>query len=75
MVKLASAQPGLAHTPITHQLDHRLASTLSLGVTPLALIVGLATYPHMSASPLDTQSLDELLREDLPKGFFTTRTP
>ena len=74
MVK-SDTQPGLPDTPISHQPHHRLASTLTLGVTLLALIESLATHPHMAASPLHTQPLDELLREDLTKGFFTTRTP
>jgi len=74
-VQLACTQPGLPYTPISHQPHHRLAAILTLGMTPLALIVRLATHTHMAASPLHTQPLDELLREDLPKGFFTTRTP
>ena len=75
MVQLSCAQSGLSHSPVTHQLYHRLASALPLGMAPLALIVRLATHPHMAASPLHTQPLGKLLCEDLPKGFFTTRTP
>lgn len=46
------------------RLHHRLGPALTLGVAPLALEVRLSAQP-----------LDEPLREDLPEGFLTTRTP
>jgi hypothetical protein len=75
MVQLARPQSGLAQPPLTHPLHHHLCTALSLQMSALALIEGLATQPHMAASPRHAQPLDEPLREDLPKGFFTTRTP
>lgn len=75
MVQLSRAQPGLANPPIAYQLHHRLRPALTLSVAPLALVVRLPAQPHMAASPHHAQPLDEPLREDLPKGFFTTRTP
>jgi hypothetical protein len=39
------------------------------------LVIRLSTHAEMAASPANAQVFDELLREDLPKGFFTTRTP
>ena len=75
MVQLARSQPRLAHPSITHQLHHSLGTALALGVALLTLVIRLAAVPHVAASPRHAQPLDEPLREDLPKGFFTTRTP
>lgn len=75
MVQLARSQPGLANAPIANQRHHRLGSALTLGVALLVLVVRLAAVPHIPASPHYAQPLDEPLREDLPEGFFTTRTP
>ncbi|MDQ0032672.1 hypothetical protein J2W30_000413 [Variovorax boronicumulans] len=41
----------------------------------LALVVRLTADAHVVAGPRHAQPLDEALREDLPEGFFTTRTP
>ena len=75
MVQFARPQSGLAQPPLTHPLHNDLGTALALDMSALALIEGLAAQPHMAASPRHAQPLDELLREDLPKGFFTTRTP
>ena len=40
-----------------------------------ALVVRLAADAHVLASPGHAQPFDKVLREDLPTGFFTTRTP
>ena len=75
VVQLACAHPGLAHTLVAHQLHHGLCLLGALCLAPAPLVVRLAAQPHVLASPLHAQSLDERLIEDLPKGFFTTRTP
>ena len=43
------------------------------GAAPL--VVRLSAHAHVPASPAHAQACDERLVEDLPKGFFTTRTP
>lgn len=40
-----------------------------------ALVIRLAAVAHMTASPCHAQPLDELLREDLPKGSFCDTHP
>lgn len=75
MVLLARSQARLANAMIAYQHQHRLGSALALGVALLILVVRLAALPHITASPRHAQPLDEPLREDLPEGFFTTRTP
>ncbi len=75
MVKLARAQSGLANSLLAHQLHHRLGLARTLVVPLQALVIRLPAQPHVVASPDDVQPSDEALRKDLPKGFFTTRTP
>lgn len=75
MVQLARAQARLANPSITDQLDHRLSPLHALSVTLLVLVLRLTAVPHVAASPCHAQPLDESLRKDLPKGFFTTQTP
>jgi hypothetical protein len=41
----------------------------------LPLVIRLAAHPNVLTSPGHAQPFDEALCEDLPKGFFTTRTP
>jgi len=48
---------------------------LALGASLLALVERLATDAHELASHHHAQPFDEVLRDDLPEGFFTTRTP
>ena len=73
MTKLRYA--GLTHALLAHQLNYRLRIRLAISLAPPALVVRLAAVAHVLASPLHAQHRDEVLREDLPKGFFTTRTP
>jgi len=75
VVQLACAQPRLAQAHRTHKLDHRVRTRTALLLMLQLLVVGLAADAPMAASPRHAQPRDELLREDLPKGFFTTRTP
>jgi len=75
VVQLARTQAGLAQANTAHKLDHGVGTrTVLLLMLPL-LVIGLAADAPMAASPRYAQPRDELLREDLPKGFFTTRTP
>jgi hypothetical protein len=39
------------------------------------LVVRLSTNAEMSASPCHAYALEAPLREGLPEGFFTMRTP
>lgn len=75
MVQLARAQPGLAQAHRANELDHRVRTGTALLLVLKLLVVRLAADAPMAASPRYAQPREELLREDLPKGFFTTRTP
>jgi hypothetical protein len=75
MVQLARAQPRLAQTHRAHEFNHRVSTHMALLLVLQLLVVGLAADAPMAASPRHAQPRDELLREDLPEGFFTTRTP
>ena len=75
MVQLARAQPWLAQAHGTHKLDHCVRTGTALLLVLQLLVVSLAADAPMAASPQHAQPRDELLREDLPEGFFTTRTP
>ena len=41
----------------------------------LPLVVGLAAVAKVLASPLNAQALGLGVLQDLPEGFFRTRTP
>jgi hypothetical protein len=75
VVQLARADAWLTHALLAHQLHHRLRIREVIGLSAPALVVRLTAVAHMLASPLHAQPCDEFLRENLPKGFFTTRTP
>ena len=75
MVQLARAYAWLAHALLAYQLHHRLRIRQAIGLAAPTLVVRLTAVAHMLASPLHAQPCDEVLREDLPKGFFTMRTP
>ena len=60
---------------LVDQLHHHLGALAARGISLLPLVERLAAHAHMAASTANAQAFDELLREDLPKGFFTTRTP
>ena len=72
---LPALQDWLTHALLAHQLHHRLRIREVIGLSAPALVVRLTAVAHMLASPLHAQPCDEFLRENLPKGFFTTRTP
>lgn len=74
-MQLARAHARLSQPPLTHQIHDRLRFRLQRCLTAARLVVSLTAYAHVSASPADAQPLDEVLLEDLPEGFFTTRTP
>jgi hypothetical protein len=56
-------------------LHHCLGLHTTHAIPLLALVVSLAAHPYVLTSPGHAQPFDEALREDLPEGFFTTRTP
>lgn len=58
----------------THQRQRALDVSPSPLLTMPCLIIGLATDPNVLASPCHAYAC-QALREDLPEGFFTTRTP
>jgi hypothetical protein len=64
----------LAHALILDPLYHRLRAPDTLGLAAAPLVVRLSAHANEVASPADAQPLDEVLLEDLPEGFFTTRT-
>ena len=75
MVQLAGPQPGLADA---HPLDgrhHLVGLHLPRLLALQARVVRLTADSPMTASPQHAQAFDALFLEDLPKGFFTTRTP
>jgi hypothetical protein len=75
MMELPGAQPWLPQALLTHQFQHPLTPSLPLRLAAKPLVVSLSADPHVMASPGHAQAFDGSLREDLPKGFFTTRTP
>ncbi len=75
MMQLARTQSRLPDPQRCHHRHHLACLLLTLSLPVPALVVRLAAVAHVTASPCHAQPLDELLREDLPEGFFTTRTP
>jgi hypothetical protein len=75
VMQLARAQPRLSNTLPVHQSNHGSGAIATSLLPLLPLVVRLTAHADMAASPCHTQPLDELLREDLPEGFFTMRTP
>ena len=75
MVQLARPKSGLAQPLGMNQLSHPLTALAQRVLAVQSLVIRLSAYAYMAASPANAQAFDELLREDLPKGFFTTRTP
>ena len=72
MVQLARAQARLTQAHVPHQGSDLFGLGVAGAFARAALVVRLATDADVSAGPLDTQPLDEPLRDDLPEGFFTT---
>ena len=70
VVQLARAQPGLAQAHATHKLNHRLAARTALLLAMQLLVAGMAADAPIAASPRHAQPREEVLREDLPKGFL-----
>ena len=75
MMQLASAESRLANPVFVDQPYDRFGTLAPLDISLASLVVRLAAQAHMFASPRHAQPFDEVLREDLPEGFFTTRTP
>ena len=75
IVQLARPDPWLPHAAIAHQRQcFGLAGASSLMPAP-RLIERLSTDAEMAASPCHAYAFEAPLREDLPEGFFTMRTP
>ena len=60
---------------LVDQLHDCLGAMIAMRESLLALIERLAADVHELAGHRHSQPLNELLRDDLSKGFFTTRTP
>lgn len=75
MVQLARPKSGLTKSLGANQLNYPFVALAHLVLAAQSLVIRLSAGAYMAASPANAQALDELLREDLPKGFFTTRTP
>ena len=75
MVQLAGSKTRLAQPLAANQLNHPFVALAHLILANQSLVIRLSAHAEMAASPANAQAFDELLREDLPKGFFTTRTP
>mgnify|MGYP000971066169 CR=1 FL=1 len=75
MVQLARPNSGLAQPLGANQRNHPFVAPAHLVLALQPLVIRLSADAYMAASPANAQAFDELLREDLPKGFFTTRTP
>lgn len=74
-MKLARPEPRLAGAVAAHQSQRLGMLGLSSLMTALSLVERLATDAEMAASPCHAYAFEAPLREDLPEGFFTTRTP
>ena len=75
VVQFARPKSGLTKPLGANQLKHPFVALAHLVLAAQSLVIRLSADAHMAASPANVQAFDELLREDLPKGFFTTRTP
>ena len=75
VVQLACTQPRLPHATIAHQRQCRGIGSVSPLMTVSSLIERLSADAEMTASPCHAYAFEAPLREDLPKGFFTMRTP
>ena len=75
VVQLASPEPRLARAAIAHQSQCGGIGRVSPMMTMPSLIERLPTDAEMTASPCHAYALEAPLREDLPEGFFTIRTP
>lgn len=74
-MQFASTDARLATAIASNELNClSLVRYLSL-LTPPGLVVRLATDTEVSASPGHAYAFQAPLREGLPEGFFTTRTP
>lgn len=74
-VELAGADAGLSRPIATHQGDRPCALDQLPLLAMAGLVVRLSTNAEMSASPCHAYALEAPLREGLPEGFFTMRTP
>lgn len=74
-MQLAGAQPGLFQALLRHQLNNLIFTHTALILAMALLVIRLTAHAHITASPRNTQALDEATREELPEGFFVTLTP
>lgn len=75
VVQLARAYVWLMHALLSHQLHHRLRIREAIGLAAPALVVRLTAVAHSWQAVFTLNPAMRFLREDLHKGFFTTRTP
>ncbi len=75
MMQLARPQSGLTQPYLPYSLHDFLSPCFPASVTITGLVMCLPADANVAASPGNAQPRDEVLREDLPEGFFTTRTP
>ena len=75
MMQIARSKAWLTKPLGANQLNHPFVALAHLVLAAQSLVIRLSAGAHMAASPANAQAFYELLREDLPKGFFTTRTP
>ena len=75
MMQLARSNPGLMQPLGANQLHHPLVALEYFVLALESLVIRPSAHADMAASPANAQAFNALLREDLPKGFFTTRTP
>lgn len=75
MLQFARAHAGVFDAAVPHLGDDgcRLGHAALLRCLPL--VVGLAAVTKVLASPLNAQALGLGVLQDLPEGFFRTRTP
>jgi hypothetical protein len=71
VVQLSRAQPGLPLARLLDQLHDRGVLLLLVALARGRLVICLPSESEVLASPLYAEPFDELLREDLPNGFFT----
>jgi hypothetical protein len=69
-MQLSRIQARLTHPHPPHELGYLPILLVTAIRCPIALVVRLTTQPHELASPANAQSLDLLVREDLPGRFF-----
>lgn len=75
MVQLASTHARLPRAAVADQGQRAGIVCTPALLAMIGLVVSLSTYAEISASPCHAYAFEAPLREDLPEGFFTMRTP